>query len=206
MSSDRHANFRLHLPDPLLLDHLPVECSLAEHRIDGLIGDLAFADKAAAPVDLADRIFQASVSQLPASGEVVTMALAGRTEHWGEARTAATMQRWSLRNLAWSRIAMAASVGLAFCVCLVVLRSPAHRASGPVLAAGHSNDNMLARADAASARASLLTSRMADLNAPGTDSIDDVNRRMGYLLETDDLNSLDDVRGELNQLIAALNM
>jgi hypothetical protein len=190
MTSGPHNNSPISLPvrssSIAFRDPLPADCSPLERQVDELLAENALRTMSL-PATLADRIFDASASQLPLPA---TLKIAG---------TQSTGRSLLVPGLTWGRLALAASLGLAFCVCMMIVRLPSSRSAAPdvhSMASGHG------RAVGTDQRA-LMAAEMESL--PAT-SIDDVNARMSYLWESDDLNSLDEVRGEMNKLIAALDM
>ncbi|MHC4947654.1 MAG: hypothetical protein ACYTG1_05265 [Planctomycetota bacterium] len=126
------------------------------------------------PSGLVDRVFRASAGLLPAPAPLPLRSP-------GVPATGAL----------WGRLAMAASVGLAFVVGSWLLRAERTRPGPPV--------------HVAVAPAGLATSRVLDREAEQVLFGADGSSEVGYLLETRDL-TLDDLSSELAMLVAELEM
>ena len=181
---------------------LPEEFSADLLRIDALIARQAAADQQQmlrVTGEMNERVFAASASLLPLRH--------GRAPH----RKPVVAEAHSLRFVLWGmthttrgRLAMAASVAIAFGITVMVLNGPAQKGGGaklvtkaPARAPGSPRNagatRMAARGDAspfAEADADLLPSVTAD----------DVERQVAYLLDSDGLRTLDDVRSEMTFL------
>ncbi len=159
---------------------LPVVFSAAERRIDSLLREQALHQPLAA--DLADRIYRASRAELPRQTLRLQPAAAKQS--------AALL--WSKRSTMWSRLALAASLALAFCVCITLMNS------------GRSTPSSNSVARISPSHRSPRTPTVAEIESLPASSIDEIDTRMGYLLETDDVKSFEQMRSELNTLIASL--
>jgi hypothetical protein len=175
-------------------ESLPEWFDAADQRIDHLLN--ANARQMIEPVGLRRRIFEASIAALPVERQPA-LHLVG-TDSEGSVHGLAARRR-----LTWSRMAMAASVALAFGIgTLMFMSSPKPTATMEIAAVDRAHSpaaHVLSSTEAAAIA-------MSDLNKLPAGSIDRLDGQMNYLLNTRDVASLDDVRGELLTLVAALEM
>jgi hypothetical protein len=141
--------------------------------IDALLGD--HAAEADVPVGLAQRVFEASVGDLPAGPRRPRREAApGPARPW-RALPLTTQRQWR------GGLALAASLGLAFVIAAVYVSRPAGEVPTP---------------------SSLDTALAFDIDWP----LEEVDREVGYLLETADLVSEEDVTGEIGGLFPELDL
>jgi hypothetical protein len=175
-------------------ESLPEGFDAADQRIDHLLN--ANARQMIEPVGLRNRIFEASIAALPAERQP-TLRLVGSDIEGGVQVVSAR------RRLTWSRLAMAASVALAFGIGTLMFMSSPKPNSTMEMAAVDRPHTPAALVPSSTEEAAIA---MSDLNKLPAGSIDRLDGQMNYLLNTRDVASLDDVRGELLTLVAALEM
>ncbi len=167
-----------HLADPR--DPLPAEFGPELGRVDDAVAQAASG--APLPAGLADRVFEASVARMPRS------LLRPATLRPAARRWAGTAP---VRSSRWSRLAMAASVALAFGVASWLVRPP-------VPSTSPQNRRLLA------------DSRTGDILAPDVvwllmQPAAEGDPEVASLLDTEDM-TFDDLAGELAMLVSRLEM
>lgn len=168
------------LPEPL-----PGEFEARLRHIDLKLAELARRSTAQLPEGLADRVFEASAALLPKPHVEVQRQPQLRLT-WGAAARPKLLSRE-----AWGRFAMAASVLLVASVALWFMHVPyqhapyAYRSAEPD--AWHAAEVMLALR-----------------NLP-TDSATAIENDIAYLLHTKDLQSFEELAGDLRLLVAELD-
>lgn len=181
---------RLTLPP----ESLPEGFDEADRSLDELLG--ASARQTIEPMGLRDRVFEASISALPATRQPALRLV-------GSVRDLRPSMVPVWRRVTWSRLAMAASVALAFCVGALMLKTSPKPISTFEVAKVGGPAVLAVKFESTSDAAAVA---MSEVNGLPADSIDQLDGQMNYLLQTRDVTSLDDVRGELLTLVAALEM
>ncbi len=167
-----------HLADPR--DPLPAEFGPELGRVDDAVGQAAGG--APLPAGLADRVFEASVARMPRPLLRPT-TLRPAAKRWAGAAP--------VRSSRWSRLAMAASVALAFGVAGWLVRPPVPQ---------ESPEN----------RRLLVASPTDDVLAPDVvwllmQPAAENDPEVALLLDTEDM-TFDDLAGELAMLVSRLEM
>jgi hypothetical protein len=186
-------------------ERLPADFNPRLVGIDSLIARQAQHDLAdGTPDGLADRVFDASVELLPQTTArplrlAPTSASADRIRSrfalWG-------MSRMSSR-MVWGRVAMAASVALVFGLGALMMHTANLQPAKPSTPLAKSHGDA-ARADNDSF-VTTLADAASDLESSPFGSVEDFDRRVGYLRDANDVTSLEEVRPELNSLIASID-
>jgi hypothetical protein len=162
------------------VDPLPGDLFEPELReIDAQLRRVAAQAAEEMPADLSDRVFAASVGLLPRSpAHLVTTARRDRVR----------VRRLISRPWA-GRLAMAASLAFAFGVCSLFVRAPL----GPPMNARGDRDG------------EILLAAYTNVLSEQPDE-QELGHEMSYLLETGALSSYDELTGEMEALIAELEM
>jgi hypothetical protein len=154
-------------------------------EIDALLAEQARCS--GVPSELSDRVYLASVSMLPATGDSYRFAEVA-VRH--EARQ--NGQRWigrlRFRSIS-GQVAMAASLAMAFGIAVWFVQRP------------HSNFSSTAQVDVESEIA--LASALRPMHG---DTAGALEGQFDYLLETNDMTSPDDITNELAMLVRELEM
>jgi hypothetical protein len=162
-------------PDPLPAD---VEPSLRDldARLGAVIRDREVRHPA--PTGLADRVFEASVSNLPIPAVRPTRAEPARRPRWAETLVAG--------RIGWSHLAAAASLGLVFVIAAFFMTRP------PLVTPPGGGGDVVLTAD-------------IDLGWLAAAPLEE-ERQVSHLLTTGALRSYDELAGELESMLAGFEM
>lgn len=164
-----------HQPNP---ERLPADFDSALQKTDERLSDLARLAASRTPQGLSNRVFEASVGDLPVGTERGAAVRPEARPEW-RPRLAGTRRNWRVIATGWGRLGLAAALGFAFVVAGVVMDGPPAQPGGELAA--------------------------LDIGWLEEDPLDDVDAQVAHILDTDSL-SYDDVAGELESMIASLEM